>query len=170
MIRRQPGVTKWVKHVWRVVAVLPGASKVDWHELRREGDAIEYHATTLPLTLHRADAEAYLQSLSADQPSVYIVMQGGATRPDITHVTASAFEAQDFADTGEEIVEKVPMPEGLVAWIRDFAQTHHDEEPFVKRRRDKKRIDLDQDGIGDARVRQLADVYRAPGSKRAVLQ
>jgi hypothetical protein len=33
---------------------------------------------------------------------------------------------------------------------------------FIKRRRDKTDIDLQEDGIGDARIRQTADVYRAP--------
>ena len=55
------------------------------------------------------------------------------------------------------------MPEGLEAWVRDFVAQHHVEEAFVKRRRKGLRTDA-QDGIGDARVRQTADVYRAPGS------
>ena len=64
------------------------------------------------------------------------------------------------------MVEKVPMPEGLIAWVRDFALTHYEEEEFKKRKRDKKRIDAKEDGKGDARIPQLADVYRAPASKK----
>ncbi|MDG1240070.1 MAG: DUF3305 domain-containing protein, partial [Planktomarina sp.] len=82
--------------------------------------------------------------------------------------TASPFEAQDYADTGEELVEKVPMPEGLVAWVRDYVEAHHEDQVFVKRRRDKERVDLDQNGIGDSRIRQISDVYRAPTAKQAV--
>ncbi|MEC8196291.1 MAG: DUF3305 domain-containing protein, partial [Pseudomonadota bacterium] len=73
---------------------------------------------------------------------------------------------QDYADSGEELLELVPMPEGLVAFLRDFVEEHHEEETFVKRRRDKKRIDLEEDGRGDARISQLTDVYRAPRSGR----
>ena len=58
------------------------------------------------------------------------------------------------------------MSEGLTAWIRDFCDVHFHEEPFIKRRRDKKRVDLTEDGIGDARIRQTADVYRAPGATK----
>ena len=83
-------------------------------------------------------------------------------RPAVLLVTASPYEAQDYADSGEEIVEKVPMPPGLVAWVRDFVERHHVEEEFVKRKRDRKRIDLVEDGVGDARIHQDADVYRAP--------
>ena len=170
VIRREPGVTRWVKHVWKAVAVLPGAGDGDWKEMRREGETIEFHAATVPLELFRTDTEAYLHGLSAKVPSVYVVMReaDGAHPLDVTLVTASPYEAQDYADTGEELVEKVPMPEGLVAWIRDFVELHHEDEVFVKRRRNKTRVDLKEDGIGDARIRQVADVYRAPSSKETV--
>lgn len=168
VIRRAPGVTRWARHVWKAVAVLPGAGPAEWKELRREGGAVEFHAATLPLELHRTDTEGYLHGLSAKTPAIYVVMResdAGEAPLDVLLVTASPYEAQDYADTGEELVEKVPMPEGLVAWIRDFIERHHEDEVFIKRRRDKKRIDLKEDGIGDARIRQPADVYRAPSRK-----
>ena len=51
VVRRTPGVTRWAKWAWKVVAVLPGAGPANWRELRREGDAVEYHAATLTLDL-----------------------------------------------------------------------------------------------------------------------
>ncbi len=170
VIRRVPGVTRWAAYVWKAVAVLPGAGKADWKELRTDGDAVEYHAATLPLELFRTDTEAYLHGLSAKVPAIYVVMRPseGDNPLDVTLVTASPYEAQDYADTGEELVEKVPMPEGLVAWIRDYVELHHEDEVFVKRRRDKTRVDRKEDGIGDARIRQVADVYRAPSTKETV--
>lgn len=170
VVRRTPGVTRWARWHWRAVAVLPGAGPADWVELRREGDAVEYHAATLPLTLWATDTEAYLANLSDQIPSIYVILRNEADdgSPLIADlVTASPYEGQDYADSGEEIVEKVPMSEGLVAWVRDFVRAHHEDEVFVKRRRDKKRIDLTEDGKGDVRIRQASDVYRAP---RRVLQ
>ncbi|MGC1504464.1 MAG: DUF3305 domain-containing protein [Sulfitobacter sp.] len=170
VIRRVPGVTRWASHVWKAVAVLPGAGPAKWKELRRDGDAVEYHAATLPLELFRTDTEAYLHGLSAKMPAIYVVMRdtGGDHPLDLVLATASPYEAQDYADTGEELVEKVPMPEGLIAWIRDYVEQHHEDEVFIKRRRDKSRVDRKEDGIGDARIRQTADVYRAPSSKEPV--
>lgn len=170
VIRRVPGVTRWARHVWKASAILPGAAEASWKELRREGETVEYHAATVPLELHRTDTEAYLHGLSAREPSIYVVMREseGHDPLDIVLATASPYEAQDYADTGEELVEKVPMPEGLIAWIRDYAAAHHEHEDFVKRRRDKTRVDLKQDGIGDARIRQTADVYRAPSNRETV--
>lgn len=170
VIRKAPGVTRWVKHVWRAVAVLPGAGAADWKELRRDGDAIEYHAATVPMTLHAADAEAYLHGLSTQVPCVYVVMRDceGDAPLEVLLVTASPYEGQDYADTGEELVEKVPMPEGLVALVRDFVHTHHEEETFVKRKRDRVKVEQVQDGIGDARIRQTADVFRAPNRREGM--
>jgi hypothetical protein len=91
------------------------------------------------------------------------VAEHGEMPYEVLLATASPYQAQDYADSGEELVEKVPMPEGVVAWVRDFVEKHHEEEEFVKRRRDKKRIDAKVDGIGDVRISQTADVYRAPG-------
>lgn len=170
VIRRVPGVTRWVKHVWKASAVLPGAADASWKELRRDGEAVEFHAATVPLELFRTDTEAYLHGLSAKEPSIYVVMRESAGNDplEVVLATASPYEAQDYADTGEELVEKVPMPEGLIAWIRDYVTAHHEHEEFVKRRRDKTRVDLKQDGIGDARIRQTADVYRAPVKPEAI--
>jgi len=169
VVRRMPGVTRWAKWSWRAVAVLPGAAPARWVEMRRDGEAVEYHAGTVPMTLYRTDTEAYLTALSTDPPSVYVVLrpsQGDDAPLDIVSVTSSPFEAQDYTDSGEEIVEPVVMPPGLVAWVRAFCDRHHEDEVFIKRKRDRKRVDLKEDGRGDARIRQVADVYRAPASAK----
>jgi len=169
VIRRSPSVSHWATWSWKVIDVLPGAPPADWRVLREADGVTEYHAATMPLTLHRRETEAYKVALAMEPPSVYVVL-----RPDeegdgphdytVFLVTASSFEAQDYLDSGEEIVEQVPAPPGLVAWIRDFVETHHIEEEFKKRRRDRVDTDLHEDGRGDARVRQTADVFRAPGA------
>ncbi len=166
VVRKSPGVTRWAKWTWKAVAVLPGAGPADWQELRREGEAVEYHAGTLPLELYRTDTEAYLNGLTAPVPSIFVILHSDGGEVRLHKVTASPYEAQDYLDSGEELVEPVPMPEGLVAWVRDFVERHHEDEVFIKRRRDRQRVDLKEDGKGDARIPQAADVYRAPGSRR----
>ncbi len=167
VIRKSPGVTRWARWTWRVIGVLPGAGATDWRELRRAADVVEYHAATVPLELWASDTEAYRTGLSARVPAVYVVLREAVDDDagrdfEVLLATASPYEAQDYLDSGEEIVEQVPMPEGLVAFVRDFVERHHEDEEFVKRRRGKKRVDLVEDGRGDRRVRQLSDVYRAP--------
>lgn len=169
VVRRTPGVTRWAQWSWKVVAVLPGAGPADWRELRREGESVEYHAATLQLDLWSSDTEAYDVGLQSKVPSVVVVMQE-ATEADAptplvpTLVTASPYEGQDYMDNGDGLIESVPMPLAMIAWVRDFVAEHHVEEPFKKRKRDRQRTDLVEDGKGDARIRQLSDVYRAPRS------
>lgn len=173
VVRKQPGVTRWAKWIWRAVAVLPGAGPASWNELRRDGDAVEYHAATCDLVVHRKETEGYRVSLSTDPPSVYVVLRPSED-PDAEHdvevfrVTASAYEAQDYLDSGEEIVEPVPMPVQLIAWVTSFVDVHHVDEEFHKRKRRQWTTDEREDGKGDARIRQDGDVYRSPASRRSV--
>lgn len=166
VLRRTPGATRWARWAWRAVAVLPGAGPADWKELRHEGDAVEYHAATVELELHRTDTEGYLAELGTRMPAVYVVLR--QDEPDcredieVTLATVSPFEAQDYADTGEEMIEQIPMPDALRAWVEAFVEAHHQPRKFIKRRRDKQRVDMVEDGVGDARIRQPSDVYRAP--------
>ncbi len=78
VVRKTPGVTRWARWNWTAVAVLPGAAPAHWTELRREEDAVEYHAATLPLTLWSSDTEAYLTNLSDLVPSIYVVLRDDA--------------------------------------------------------------------------------------------
>lgn len=168
VLQRTPGVTRWARYHWRATAVLPGAGPAEWREMRRDGDAVELHAATVTLELHGAETEAYLHGLHADQPSIYVILReaDGECPLEVVTVTASPYEAQDYTDSGEELVERVAMPAPLKAWIWEFVEAHHQEEVFIKRKRDKKRIDLVEDGIGDARIAQTADVYRSPAQAR----
>ena len=172
VLRRTPGVTRWQKWSWTASAVLPGAGPADWRELRREGDAVEYHASTEMLELHGAEAEAYLHGLQAETPSIYIVMRTreGEVPLDVVLVTASPYEAQDYTDSGEEIVEKVAMPPLLKSMVQEFVDRFYEEEVFVKRKRDKKCIDLIEDGIGDPRIGKAADIYASPAQLRRRVQ
>lgn len=167
ILRESPGVTRWVATAWRAVAVVPGTGPGNWTALRREGATVDWHAASVELELHRAETEAYLVSLNASPPRLWVILKntGRGRRPEVMAVTASAYLAQDHTDNGEDIVEPVAIPDSVAAWIADFCARHHREEPFVKRKRRPHEMPV-EDGIGDARVRQAADVYRAPASIR----
>ena len=169
VVRRSPGVTRWAKHVWKPVAVIPGAPDAFWKELVTEGEVVDYHAGTVTMELFRADVEGYLVSLNMSTPSVWIILDRDVTGQSpsgwaVSTVTASAHEALDSLDSGESIVEAVPIPESLAAWIKEFVDMHYIEEPFKKRRRDEVRVDAVEDAKGDPRIRQESDVYRAPAN------
>ena len=167
VIRRIPGTTRWVRWVWRVVAVLPGAADADWREMRREADILEYHAATVPLELWASDIESYETGLAARVPAVYVVLRQNDSEDhghgiEVVLATVSPDEAQSYMDSGEEIVEQVPMPPAIEGMLREFLGRHRQADPFVKRQRDRQRVDKVEDGRGDPRIRQISDVYRAP--------
>ncbi|GAB3112470.1 DUF3305 domain-containing protein [Aestuariicella hydrocarbonica] len=169
VVRRSPGVTRWARETWKPVAVIPGAPDAFWKELVREGETVDYHAGTVTMELFRADVEAYLISLNMTVPSLWVVMDRDESKRSpsgwrVSTITASAYEAQDALDSGESIVEAVPIPDTLAAWVKEFIDMHYVEEPFKKRRRDTLSVDGLEDGKGDARIRQDSDVYRAPSS------
>lgn len=169
VVRRSPGVTRWAKWAWRAVGVLPGAGPANWKELRRDGEVVEFHAATRPLELYVSDTEAYVHELQSRSPSIYVVLSPDDSRPGIpwkvSLVTASPYEAQDYSDSDEVMVEKIAMPDGMHAWIAAFVAQHHEEEAFVKRKRRKTDVDRVEDGVGDPRISQATDVYRAPRRK-----
>lgn len=172
VLRKSPGVTRWAKWVWKAVAVMPGAAQANWRELRREGEVVEYHAATVPLELWRTDTEAYRTELATKVPSIYVVMRETPEEEhplEVVLATASPFDGQDYTDNGEDIVELVPMSEALLALVQRWIDKHHEEEIFVKRKRDKRRVDLVEAGVGDERISQLTDVYRAPSAKRETI-
>ncbi len=171
VVRRTPGVTRWAKHVYKPVAIIPGAPDAFWKELVREDDVVDFHAGTVTMELYRADVEAYLVSLNLAVPSVWVILDQDDTNTSpsgwvVSTVTASAFEAQDALDSGENIVEAVPIPESMAAWIKEFVDMHYVEEPFKKRRRNKHDMDGIEGGKGDPRIRQVSDVFRAPTKDR----
>lgn len=136
----------WADYSWKPTSVIPGAGPVEeWKQIAAGEDYVWYHAATLPLTLYRSDTEAYLVNLADAVPSVYVILrQADTASPDdqayyVFDVTASPYEAQDYLDPAADIVEPVPMPPALIAWVEEFINAHHVEVPFLKRpRRDGK--------------------------------
>jgi hypothetical protein len=172
VLRRRPGATRWAKWAWNATAVIPNAGPGGFKVLREEGEVTEFHAATVLLDLHHTEVESYRISLMMTPPSVFVVLNKGADAGnqhgiDVHLVTASADRGQEWQDSDEVIVEPVAMPAELLATIRAFCDAHYREVPFVKRKRDRQRVDLVEDGIGDARIRQTSDVYRSPSGQKA---
>ena len=145
----------WQDFDWRPVTVIPGAPALDpegaWRMLAEGEDWVHYHSGTLTLELFRRETEGYKVNLSNHPPRVFVVLRSGEDMGcdhDVVPflVTACPYEAQDYLDSGEDIVEGVPMPGVVLAWVHDFVDTHHVDEPFKKRKR--KRHDPEESGFG----------------------
>lgn len=149
VVERRPSDHPWEDYTWHVVGVIVGAREDagegdTWHEVSRDGDTVRYFAGTATIEMFRREAEAYQVNLNNRTPVVYVVLRDDedARQPLTVHLaTVSAFEAQDYLDSGDEIVDTVAMPDPLKAWVARFVDAHHKEEKFVKRKRDEVRIE-----------------------------
>ena len=175
VIERRDLNNPWQAHEWRPVAVIPGAGPTtDWKVLEEGKGWTRFLAATLPLELHRKETEAYRVNLSNEPPVVYVILNPDED-PDsdgevIPHqVTASPYEAQDYLDCGDIIVEGVPMPEGVVAWVQAFIDRHHVDEPFKKRKRKKHEVQELDFGkpapIDEGRGRKLTELSAKPNGQ-----
>jgi len=137
----------WADWVWKPVSVIFNPPEnLPWAELVSGEGYTRYHAATLPLVLHRRETEALVLNLMLDQPELYVVLRESEDpKSDFPYephmVTASSYDAQDFTDAGDDITEKVAMPEAVAAFVQAFVEEHHVEEEFKKRKRDKLNVE-----------------------------
>ena len=141
----------WQEFKWLPIAVVPGAGAHDGWVKTGEGEGYEqFLLGTLSVSVFRKETEAYKINLSSNRPSVYVVLRLAEEPedPEIRAVfaTVSSYEAQDHVDTGVDILEPVPMPEAMQAWLQNFIDMHHVDEQFKKRKRKDHRAEPVQFG------------------------
>lgn len=142
IVERRAVASPWQDWSWRPVAVVPGAPRTDGWKQTVSGDGwTQFHAATVTVDLHHTETEGYVVNLQADQPRVWVILredeEGGEFPYKVHFVTVSAYRAQDYMDSAEEIVEAVPMPEPMIAWMEQFVEEHFVATPFKKRKRDR---------------------------------
>lgn len=144
VVERRALSNRWVPHAWHPVAVIPGAGpmdpKAEWKTLTSGEGWVHFHAGTLPLQLFPKETEGYRFNLSQEPPCLFVVLrtyEEGDSPHDVMPflVTACPYEAQDYLDSGDDIVERVAMPEAVVAFVQGYIDKHHVDEPFHKRKR-----------------------------------
>ena len=153
----------WEDWSWKVVDIVVGSPALkDWTVLRSGEGWTWFHAATTEIELHAKEAEAYVYNMKAAKPAIYVVLTDdedieAEISLRVHLVTASPYEAQDYLDSGEDIVESLEMPPEVVVWVDDFIAKYFVEEPFIKRKRGKKTLDdydLGQEPIVELRKRQ----------------
>ncbi len=169
VLERRRSDNPWQDYAWRPVAVIPGAAPCDpcgqWTVLAAGEGWTHYHAGTLTLELFRKETEGYKVNLSQQPPCIFVGLRSGEDA-DCDHdlvpflVTACPYEPQDYLDSGDDLVEAVAMPEGVVAFVQAYIETHHVDEPFHKRKR--KRHESGDQSFG----RRAPTAPKRPGNGR----
>lgn len=129
----------WQEYAWHVYGVLPGArDDADWEQISSDEKSTIYLAKTMDVELYSRETEGYKNNLESGQPAVFVVLRPGEEEDenDVEPflVTACPYEAADYLESGDEIVEAVPMPDGVRIWVENFVREHHVEQTFKKRK------------------------------------
>jgi hypothetical protein len=139
IVERRPAASRWQRHVWRAVEVLPGRPATPpWTVLAEADGTTRFYAGTTDLVVYSGETEALVHNLSAREPAVWVVLRPTDDAPGyrLLMATVDAGEAQAHADTGDDLVERVPLPEAVRAWLAPFVDRHHVERRRYKRQRD----------------------------------
>lgn len=145
IIERREIDNPWQDYTYHPVAVVPGMGAMDdgadWRLIREGEGWTHFHAATLELELFPGETAGYKSNLSSFQPHLYVVLAPGEEAEDAevipALVTACPYEAESYMEDSDMIVEGVPMPDELAAWIGAFVDAHHVEETFQKRKNKK---------------------------------
>ncbi len=129
MQRRETPQNRWQSEVWELIGVLtesPGGG-----EPRKIVDlrgTSQWLYPSLPVTLHRDEAEGYYLNVSTDNPRVFVLWRMEDERAVPQYITLSYDEASRWMDAGEQ-VESAPMPPEIYAWVGEYVEQNYRPEP-----------------------------------------
>jgi len=141
VVERHALASPWATHRWHPGAVLldvPDAAP--WTLLSQAGEVARYYAGPATITLVPSESESYLYNLEGRAPQLWVVLRPCTPGDDgrdveLDGVTAAAGEAEVLAGGAELVVEAVPMPGEIVAWVAGFISEHpHTPQTFKRKR------------------------------------
>jgi hypothetical protein len=134
----------WQSHRWQPVAVLPGEPAAPaWTVLGQGGgqgdDWVRYLAGTAELTLYPGETETYAYNLESPEPAIYVILRKSDDIRGIRLLgaTVDPGEAHAHADTGDDLVEALPLPGAVRDWLAAFVEAYHVPRTKWKRKRDR---------------------------------
>ena len=174
---------KWQSHEWEIHDLVlmdmesgdgfPPINNVEIMPLRSfKNDSVKdnfrnYFFAEASIDIHRAEAEAYAENLQSSDPSIYIVLREGLYDDEIeesdensdidvhlAEVSLSPYNIQDYEDSGEDIIKKIPLKGPISDLLEKFVEQHFKPEEFIKRKRDRARIDENVIRGGDQRLKR----------------
>ena len=129
----------WADHAWAPAAVLEAALPVPaWTRLLAEERVETYYAGAAELRLYPGETAHYRDNLTSGRPSVWAALHPVAGEDhELGTVTVDPYEGESMAETMGILVEALPMPDAIRAWVEAYVAAHHVERPFLKRKRDR---------------------------------
>lgn len=140
IVERINSSNPWVDHHWRPSQVLTPPPATDpWTRIMRDAERSSYYAGAFPISLHPSATAQYRDNLESARPSLWVAMRPAGRKPpvEILALTADTSEGEGYTETGTSVVETVPMPAEIAAFVAEFVAAYHIERVFEKRQRDK---------------------------------
>lgn len=154
VLERRASKSQWVDFIWEPIGVLPRVALPPGAVMAEGEGFVQFHGGSLDLELFRGETEGYLNNLSQTPPLVYVVLRkddeaagadnlaGLEFKPFL--VTVCPYEGNGYIKGNDDLViEGVPMPLAIMAWVQEFVAAHHIEVPFQKRK-NRRHQDSDQ--------------------------
>jgi hypothetical protein len=138
VIARRPLKGPWESHAWLPAAVLPAAPALaPGTPLGRDGEDETFYAGETELSVYAQATGHYRDNLTSARPSVWVVLRPVGEGAELVSATVDPYEGEALAENIGDIVDAVPMPADLQAWLAAFFEAFHVERPFLKRQRDR---------------------------------
>jgi Protein of unknown function (DUF3305) len=140
VVERYKATSPWLDSVWRPVAVLCGLpDAAPWSALDAEADAATFDIGAAEIKLYRTETDHYRANLASAAPSVWVALRPTGVLPayDLFALTADPSEGESFTQSGDVLVDAVPMPAALRHIVEAFVAEHYVEQPIYRRKRDR---------------------------------
>ncbi|HYG91127.1 MAG TPA: DUF3305 domain-containing protein [Azospirillum sp.] len=130
----------WPAERWTVVTALAGEPEVAPWTVLAEGEGwTRYYVDSAEVSLFRSEAENYKHNLDSHEPALYVILRRSPEPPGVAllAVTVDPGEIDTHSDSGDDLIEALPLPPTVAAWMQAFVERHYVPRPFHKRRRDR---------------------------------
>lgn len=139
VVERRKAKSPWADFVWQPVeALLIVPPLAPWAVMREDADVTRFYAGEFTMELHPRETVSYRENLVSERPGIYVVLRADASAPHgvrLEFVTPSPADAEAYLAGGQDIVDRVPMPQPVYDWLAAYIAAYHVEEKFGKRRR-----------------------------------
>ena len=137
-VERCKATSPWLDSVWRPVAVLCGLPTRPGRRSTPQRMATFYLGAAA-IELHRTETDHYRANLGSGAPLVWVALRptGGLPAYELFAVTADPSEGESFTQSGDDLVDAVPMPAAVRQIVEAFVAEHHVEHPIYRRERDR---------------------------------
>jgi hypothetical protein len=140
VVERRKAQSQWIDFVWKPATVLAGLpDAAPWTLLAGDNEGATFYAGPAEIDLFRTETTNYRNNLASGAPVLWIALRPTGVEPpyDIVTVTADPAEGEALTESGNDLVDVVPMPPPVREVVEAFVAEHHVERPFYKRKRDR---------------------------------